>query len=575
MKIEENPFINRHLELDLFKRKTEETAQGRGEDLFLISPWGRGKSALLKKLKEILFWSQEEVIPVYFSFSRDYIDLLDFAEGYLVSVLSQILLFDQKERMATRGQSPFSFSGLKQEAERQGKEIIEEIILAHHRAVRTKDERKGLLNALAAPARIAQASNKPVWMMADHIQFIEAFSITGKGIAGLWREAIASPWAPHLFSGEPPGYLLKHLLPSFGPPNIPVIELSPFPEEAEEELRLLLEKTFKVKIAGDLSHTWFLYLESNPGFFTFLIREARLEAPGLESHQRFVELYLKSLWQGELGRIFENRLYDFYGMDSWDGRLLLEIFRQLLKSGRAGLAVNDLSRTVEWPSRKGQSLIRLMERAGLVWERFGNIGLENNRVLRDWVEVLVRKHLQGESLGRIIEQLGKKIAEGLSISEEEGTSTPLSSENGLQFSLVLPVNSESELVALRALEQIATYSDLDEASVERIKVALIEACINAGEHSQSFEKKIRIYFAVRPEVIEILVEDRGQAFDPVAVQARIIQDSAPFSQKRGRGFALIKEMMDEVRFEKTEIGTRLFMAKKLIRQKGMREDEKF
>ncbi len=114
------------------------------------------------------------------------------------------------------------------------------------------------------------------------------------------------------------------------------MELSPFPEEAEEELRLFLEKTFKVKIAGDLSMTWFLYLESNPGFFTFLIREARLETPGLESHQRFVELYLKSLWQGELGRIFENRLYDFSGMDPWDGRLLLKILNQLLKSEGAG-----------------------------------------------------------------------------------------------------------------------------------------------------------------------------------------------------------------------------------------------
>ena len=120
------------------------------------------------------------------------------------------------------------------------------------------------------------------------------------------------------------------------------MELSPFPEEAEEELRLFLEKTFKVKIAGDLSLTWFLYLESNPGFFTFLIREARLEAPELESHHRFVELYLKSLWQGELGRIFENRLYDFSGMDPWDGRLLLKILGQLLKSEGAGLGYEPI-----------------------------------------------------------------------------------------------------------------------------------------------------------------------------------------------------------------------------------------
>ena len=228
-----------------FQKKGGGNRSGPGRGFVFDSPWGRGKTALLKKLKEILFWGQEEVIPVYFSFSRDYIDPLDFAEEYLVSVLSQILLFDQKERIATRGQSPFSFSGLKQEAERQGKEIIEEIILAHHRAVRTKDERKGLLNALAAPGRIAQASNKPVWMMADHIQFIEAFSITGKGIAGLWREAIASPWAPHLFSGEPPGYLLKHLLPSFGPPDIPVMELSPFPRRPRKNCVFFWKKPLR------------------------------------------------------------------------------------------------------------------------------------------------------------------------------------------------------------------------------------------------------------------------------------------------------------------------------------------
>ena len=565
MKIEENSFINRHLELDLFKKKAEETAQGRGEDLFLISPWGRGKSALLKKLKEILFWGQEEIIPVYFSFSRNYFDLLDFAEEYLASVLGQILLFDQKDRIALLRQSPLSFSGLKQEAERQGKEIIEEIILTHHRASRTKDERKGLLNALTAPTRIAQASNKPVWMMVDHIQVIEILSVTGKGLAGIWREAIASPWAPHLFSGEPPGYLLKHLIPSFGPPDIAVMELSPFPEEAGEELSQFLEKIFKVRIAKDLRTSWFLFLESNPGFFYFLIREARLEAPELESHQRFVELYLKSLWQGEIGRRFENQLNDLAVVDPRDGHLLLKILAQLLKSEGAGLAITELSKTADWSLEKEALLIRHLERAGLIWERFGTIGLEKNRVLRDWVAVLVRRHLRGENLDQLIQQFGKEIEAGLSKLKEREESVFHSGQKGMEFNLVLPINSESELVAVRALEQIATYSDLEETSIEKIKVALIEACINAGEHSQSFEKKIRVYFSVQPQSIEIAVEDRGQAFDPVAVQARMVRDEVPFSKKRGRGIALIRELMDEIRFEKTEFGTRLYMIKKITK----------
>ena len=222
--------------------------------------------------------------------------------------------------------------------------------------------------------------------------------------------------------------------------------------------------------------------------------------------------------------------------------------------------MTDLEKTIDKPQETVHASIRLLERAGLIWERFGNMGLENNRVIKDWVEVLVRKQLYREDIDHIIQHWGRGIEENLSKVKEE-TSFP-ETGNTLHFTLVLPINSESELVAVRALEQIATYSNLDEGSVEKVKVALIEACINAAEHSQSFEKKIRIYFSVQPEAIEVMVEDRGQAFDPVAVQARIVQETDPLVNKRGRGFVLIREMMDEVRFEKTDIGTRVYMIKK-------------
>ncbi len=562
MKIEEGPFINRQSELAFFKQKALEIAQGRGEDLLLISPQGRGKTALLKELKEILFWGGGGVIPVYFTFSRDYQDFLDFAEEYLVSVISQILLFEKKELIATPEDIPLSFSGLQREAEKQGKAIIDEVILSHREACRIRDERKGFINALAAPRRIAQAVNKPIWMLVDHIQGLGTFAITGKGAAGLWREVLASPWAPHLFSGEPPGFLLKTLHPALGSPNMAVMELTPLPAEEGKELAIVLEKFYKIEIARDLIKSWFFYLECNPGTLTALLREARLEAPGLESHQRFVEIYLKSLWQGELSRRFENRLYERKGVDPLHGGYLLRILNQLLKSGQPMLPLTDLHRSIELPAKMVQPLVRILERAGVVWERFGNIGLENSRVLRDWVEVLVRKYLHQQDLAQIIRGRGKEIERTLSkLKEEEKVPFP-TSENTLHFSLVLPINSESELVAVRALEQMATYSDLDGASIEKVKIALIEACINAAEHSQSFEKKIRVYFTVQPELIEIVVEDRGQAFDPVEVQARIVQEADPLSQKRGRGLGLIREMMDEVRFEKADIGTRLYMVKK-------------
>jgi serine/threonine-protein kinase RsbW len=562
LKTENTLFFNRQSELTYFQEKAEEIAQGQGEDLFLVSPQGRGKTALLKELGKRLFWGQERVIPVYFSFTRDYGELLDFSEEYLVALLSQMLLFDRKDWIETGRQGPPSFSSLQEEAERQGRDLIEEVIVAHQAAVRNKDDRKGLINALTAPRRLAQAAERPIWMMVDHIQAIEASPLAGKGMAGIWREAIASNWAPHLFSGEPPGFLLKHLLPSFGPPDIPVMELPPLPEEEGEQFALVLEKTSKIKVAMDLSQSWFSYLEGNPGLFTSIIRTARDEKSGLESHQRFVELYLKSLWQGELGRLFENRFYHSGGMDPLNGPPLLKILNRLVKSEGTRLVVTDLQETLDLSPEGIHSLIRILERAGVIWERFGIIGLEKSHVLQDWVEVILRKYLHREDLSRIVKQLGEKIEKRLlNIHEEKEQFFP-TEEKVLRFSLILPTGSESELVAVRALEQIATYTELNEGNIDKVKLALIEACINASEHSRSFEKKIRIYFIVRPEALEVQVEDRGQSFDPVEVQARIVREADPLSQKRGRGLALIKEMMDEVRFEKTDVGTRLSMVKR-------------
>jgi serine/threonine-protein kinase RsbW len=562
LKIEAPPFINRQSELIFFKQKALEIVQGRGEDLFLISPMGSGKTALLKELKEILFWEEEGLIPVYFSFSREYVDLLDFAEDYLTSVISQILLFEKKDLIATLKHIPLSFSRLHREAEKQGKGIVEEVILSHQKACRSKDERKGFFNALGAPRRIAQSINKPIWMIVDHIQGIETFSLTGKGAVGLWREVMASPWAPHLFSGEPPGFLLKTLLPALTSPNMTVMELKPLPAEEGKELAIVLEKFFNIGTAKDLIKTWFSYLECNPGTLMLLLREVRLVAPGLESHKRFVEIYLKSLWQGELSRWFEKRLYDGNREDLFKGGYLLRILSRLVKTEDPMLPLTDIQRSIDLPSEMVQPLVRLLERAGVIWERFGSIGLEKSQVLRDWVDVVVRKYLYQQDLSQIIAGLGKEIERQLSRSKEDEKEPLPKKENTLHFSLILPINSESELVAVRALEQIATYSDLDGASIEKIKIALIEACINASEHSQSFEEKIRVYFMVHSEGIEIVVEDRGQAFDPVEVQARIVRETDPLLQKRGRGLGLIREMMDEVRFEKADIGTRLYMVKK-------------
>ena len=40
--------------------------------------------------------------------------------------------------------------------------------------------------------------------------------------------------------------------------------------------------------------------------------------------------------------------------------------------------ITDLQKSLELPPLMVQPLIRVLERAGVIWERFGNIGLENS-----------------------------------------------------------------------------------------------------------------------------------------------------------------------------------------------------
>ena len=103
-------------------------------------------------------------------------------------------------------------------------------------------------------------------------------------------------------------------------------------------------------------------------------------------------------------------------------------------------------------------------------------------------------------------------------------------------------------------------SDCEEKSAE-ISMALIEACINAFEHSGS-NKQIEIHFRIKEELLEIQVTDKGKGFDESKVSIPKIEEKIVSDRKRGWGLQLIKELMDTVEFESSTEGTTVTMTKK-------------
>ena len=103
---------------------------------------------------------------------------------------------------------------------------------------------------------------------------------------------------------------------------------------------------------------------------------------------------------------------------------------------------------------------------------------------------------------------------------------------------------------------------LSEEKSGEISMALIEACINAFEHSDS-KSEVYIHFLIDDNNLTIKVIDKGKGFDESNVKIPQIESKINTDErKRGWGIMLIKELMDSVDFESDHTGTTLTMVKK-------------
>ena len=126
-----------------------------------------------------------------------------------------------------------------------------------------------------------------------------------------------------------------------------------------------------------------------------------------------------------------------------------------------------------------------------------------------------------------------------------------------EYEMVIPMGEEAELIAAHAVEEIARRHNFDQKSINQIKTALVEACINAAEHSLSPDNKIYQRFRIDDDRVVLTISNRGLRLVPNASMAE------PNEGRRGWGLRLMRELMDEVRIENVDDGTRIVMTKYL------------
>ena len=133
-----------------------------------------------------------------------------------------------------------------------------------------------------------------------------------------------------------------------------------------------------------------------------------------------------------------------------------------------------------------------------------------------------------------------------------------------QMELTLPMVADIEIAAARAAGNLARELGMSSEKVDEMTHAIIEACINAREHSGSVDNRIYVRCLGvassdgNPR-IDVWISDHGRGFD--LGEARTRRRTLGPAHKRGWGLQIIEAHMDEVDITSTADGTTIHMVK--------------
>jgi serine/threonine-protein kinase RsbW len=134
-----------------------------------------------------------------------------------------------------------------------------------------------------------------------------------------------------------------------------------------------------------------------------------------------------------------------------------------------------------------------------------------------------------------------------------------------EVNLTLPIRPNMEMTASKTATSLAESMGMSADKIDEVRMAVVEACINAFEHSRAQDGRVYITFQIvgkDSEKLQITIADNGVGFEPAEVETPRIEDKLKAARKRGWGIQIIKGLMDEVEIKSGAHGTSVVMRKR-------------
>ncbi len=142
-----------------------------------------------------------------------------------------------------------------------------------------------------------------------------------------------------------------------------------------------------------------------------------------------------------------------------------------------------------------------------------------------------------------------------------------------EVTMSLPMLPDMEIAASKTVTALARFMEMSADRIDEVRMAVVEACINAFEHSQASDRRVHLTFSVlgegdEPRELRIVIHDAGVGFVPEEVEEPRIEEKLKARRKRGWGLKVIRGLMDKVEIRSGKNGTTVVMSK--LRNSGER-----
>lgn len=549
-------FFNREDELKFLRLLSGPKQGGYPSNILLEGARGVGKTELLKQIYREKFWGEGDTAPFYYAFRSATLQAGSFARDYFSRFVRQYVAFVKKSPSFVENLC-MPLSRLIPLVASPRMEWLVDLIDNFQTLLDSGSVREQMIGAIAAPVVAARESGAAILVVLDDFPLADSIyemrENDSSGLAALFEGSMKNPVCPHILTGSPEGALERMFSDNALSGGAERVTLGPLPRDSAISLLESLCEKMEMPVRGGASQRFMNVLGGNPLYLrNIALALRRMQKTGVEEKDLW-DAYCLDVTEGQTAFYWSSILGRHLHGDA-QRNLALELLMRRRSEGLAAAGPKRLAALLgeEEPSLK--EALEGLERAGIDWR--GARRGPRDEVFEDVIAALYMKEREGRTGDKVRAAIGGKYSPAGQASE--------------YFEIVIPMTPDAELVAARALEQIGTNIGLGQETISQLQTALIEACINAIEHSGSNDRKLTVKFVADGEKIELSVESPGRFFDLDRTAEPPLRDKARSDKKRGWGLKLMKKVMDQVKVERADDLTRVILIKNIKRNEVLK-----